>query len=174
MGWMVQRHCFMVHRREPYRPPAVAAGEVTRAQIAAAQNEYLASEPMLAEEPEVRRQIVAQAPRVESAVDVRYFGAPAGGAVRSYAKLYAADGIGQIEDVATVPAARGQGLARAVVRAALDASRAAGHELTFLVADEDDWPRELYAKLGFERSGLIHKFIRRPGPAPQACGRSPR
>ena len=92
---------------------------------------------------------------------VRYFGAPAEGPVLSYAKLYCRRGVGQVEDVATVPAARGRGLARAAVLAAVEASRAAGDDLTFLVADDDGWPKELYAKLGFDRVGLIHKFILR-------------
>ena len=33
------------------------------------------------------------------------------------------------------------------------ASREAGHELTFLWADEDDWPRGLYEKLGWDVVG---------------------
>jgi hypothetical protein len=46
------------------------------------------------------------------------------------------------------------------VLAALDASRRAGHELTFLWADEDDWPRELYRKLGFAVIGRRWRFRR--------------
>jgi ribosomal protein S18 acetylase RimI-like enzyme len=161
MGWLVQRHCVMVHRREPDRGAARAAREVTRAEMLPAQEEYLASEPFLAGEAEVIRQILAQAPRVEAAVHVRYFGAPAAGPVRAYAKLYSADGVAQVEDVATVPAARGRGLARAAVLAAVEASRTEGDGLTFLVADDEDWPKQFYARLGFDRVGLIHKFIRR-------------
>jgi ribosomal protein S18 acetylase RimI-like enzyme len=164
LGWMVQRHCFMVHARPPDRPAAASAREVAREEMMPAQEEYLASEPMLAGQAEVQREIVAHAPLIEAAVGVRYFGAPAEGRVQAYAKLYAAGGVGQVEDVATLPAARGRGLARAAVLAAVEASQAAGHDLTFLVADDDDWPKELYAKLGFDRVGLIHKFILRDAP----------
>jgi ribosomal protein S18 acetylase RimI-like enzyme len=164
LGWMIQRHCFMVHRRAPDRPSPEPAAEVTREAIRPAQEEYLASEPMLVGQDDVRLQIIAHAPRVEAAVAVRYFGAPADGPVLAYAKLYSRGGIGQVEDVATVPRGRGRGLARAAVLAALEASRAEGNDLTFLVADEDDWPKELYAKLGFDRVGRIHKFLLRDAP----------
>ena len=45
---------------------------------------------------------------------------------------------------------------------ALEESRAAGHDLTFLIADRDDWPKQLYAKLGFDEIGRIWEFIRPP------------
>ena len=54
---------------------------------------------------------------------------------------------------------RNRGLARATVMRALAASRAAGHDLTFLIADRDDWPKELYAKLGFDEIGRIWEFV---------------
>ena len=70
-------------------------------------------------------------------------------------------GIGQVEDVATLESARRQGLATAVVVAALAASRAAGDTTTFITADAADWPQFLYEKLGFVPVGTIH-VLRRP------------
>src|SRR3989442_1745057 len=75
-------------------------------------------------------------------------------------RLLAGDGIGQVEDVGTAPAARRQGLARAVVAAATAASHAAGHELTFLNCDADGWVSDFYASLGFEPIGVVHNFHR--------------
>ena len=69
-----------------------------------------------------------------------------------------ARGSGQVEDVATLREARQRGLARAVVSAAIAASREAGHEHTCIAAVADDWPQLLYARLGFEpvgRFGLV-------------------
>jgi ribosomal protein S18 acetylase RimI-like enzyme len=70
--------------------------------------------------------------------------------------------IGQVEDVGTLSAARGRGLAQAVIRAAIAASREAGHGHTFIVADADDWPRLLYEKLGFETCGVLHVLRKAP------------
>ena len=58
-----------------------------------------------------------------------------------------------MEAVATLPAHRGRGYASAVVLRAVEEALAAGHDLVFLTADDDDWPKELYARLGFEQIG---------------------
>jgi GNAT superfamily N-acetyltransferase len=51
------------------------------------------------------------------------------------------------------------GAAAPVVPGAAPAS-AAEHELTFVVADDEDWPKELYARLGFEPVGRLWVFHR--------------
>jgi hypothetical protein len=45
---------------------------------------------------------------------------------------------------------------------AVEEALAAGHELVFLVADDDDWPKDLYARLGFETIGRTWSFLRTP------------
>lgn len=70
--------------------------------------------------------------------------------------LLSGDGIGQVEEVGTLAAARGRGLAQATVLAAARASKEAGHRVTFLSADADDWPRRMYEKLGFEPGATMH------------------
>jgi ribosomal protein S18 acetylase RimI-like enzyme len=68
----------------------------------------------------------------------------------------------QVEDVATMPAYRGRGHARAVVQHAVEEAWAGGHEFVFLVADGEDWPKELYTKLGFEEVGSRFAFVLEP------------
>jgi hypothetical protein len=46
----------------------------------------------------------------------------------------------------------------------VDAALAAGHELIFVVADDEDWPKDLYAKLGFDPVGKAWNFTRPPAP----------
>ena len=58
-----------------------------------------------------------------------------------------------------VPAHRGNGYATAVVLRAAREARAEGADLVFLVADGDDWPKELYRKLGFDTVGRLTKFF---------------
>ncbi|WP_460445665.1 GNAT family N-acetyltransferase [Angustibacter aerolatus] len=72
-------------------------------------------------------------------------------------RLLRVDGtlLGQVEDVVTEPAARGRGLARAVVGHAVETARAAGAAFTWLEADRDDFPRALYRRLGFEEIGAV-------------------
>jgi GNAT superfamily N-acetyltransferase len=101
---------------------------------------------------------------------VRWFVAPAEGSDAATAGPAAAcclfndgEGIGQVEDVATLEAARGRGLATAVAGAARAASQAAGDTTTFITADAADWPQFFYEKLGFVPIGDLHILRRRPG-----------
>lgn len=70
------------------------------------------------------------------------------------------DGVGWVEDVYTVPAARKKGYARLLVGRAIARARAAHHEPTFILADDNDWPKHLYAELGFEPIGHLWTFHR--------------
>ena len=59
---------------------------------------------------------------------------------------------------------RRRGLARATVSAAIDAARRRwATRSIFIVADDDDWPKDLYARLGFDPVGRAWAFTR-PGP----------
>jgi ribosomal protein S18 acetylase RimI-like enzyme len=78
----------------------------------------------------------------------------------SWCVLYEEDGVGQIDDVVTGMAHRRRGYGRAVVQAAVRASLESGNEFTFIVADDDDWPKEMYAGLGFEPLGRRYEFTR--------------
>lgn len=96
-------------------------------------------------------------------------GAPRDGTPGAPCVLYERDGIGQVESVTTMPERREEGLASAVVMAAARASRERGDELTFIVADGDDWPWRLYERLGFDRVGEVCDFLIKP---PQLRGDS--
>ncbi len=65
----------------------------------------------------------------------------------------------QVEDVGTLPEHRGRGYASAVVLAAIAAAREHGADFVFLVADKEDWPKELYRRLGFDELGYYVKFV---------------
>jgi GNAT superfamily N-acetyltransferase len=76
------------------------------------------------------------------------------GTLAAITMLFSDGRVAQVEDVYTVPEERGRGYARALVTRAAALAREAGHELVFIVADNDDWPKKLYRKLGFEPIGL--------------------
>jgi GNAT superfamily N-acetyltransferase len=113
-----------------------------------------AADELIAQELDAARRLAALG-------DVWAFAALVDGAVASYCELYA-DGTGaaQIRGVATLAEHRGGGLARATVSHALAKSHAIGHELTFLRAVHDDWPKNLYGKLGFDAIGTMYRFTR--------------
>jgi hypothetical protein len=51
-----------------------------------------------------------------------------------------------------------------VTAAATRAALAGDAELTFIVADEDDWPKDLYARLGFVPLGRLGVYLRLVAP----------
>jgi ribosomal protein S18 acetylase RimI-like enzyme len=96
-----------------------------------------------------------------NAIDVRYFAARAEGQIASYCELVSDGQTAQIESVMTKEQYRGLGLGKAVVAGALAAAQAL-HDFAFLIADANDWPKELYRKLGFEPAGSVYRFLLRP------------
>ena len=163
LGWDVQCDVIMVARREPDRPADLSlVEEVGIDELEPAWDEGTRSEPYGKDE-EVVRQLSANHRVVVAARDARLFAARVDGTIASFCDLYSKGDIGQIEAVMTLGEFRNRGLARATVLAALAASRESGHDLTFLLADRDDWPKELYSKLGFDEIGHVYEFIR-PSP----------
>ena len=60
------------------------------------------------------------------------------------------------------PSTAARGYATAVILRAIEQARAAGADFVFLVADAEDWPKELYRKLGFDDLGHYTKFFAPP------------
>ena len=161
-GWLVERDVFMVLRRGRDRPPEPGlAREVDEATIRAVEAQTIGEEPYGT--PPIVEQLLGSRSAFGRAGDARYFVAAADGIDACHTTLYSDGVIAQVEDVGTLKAMRGRGLARAACSAAIDAALEAGHELVFLVADDEDWPKQLYAKLGFDPVGRPWAFTR-PGP----------
>jgi GNAT superfamily N-acetyltransferase len=85
---------------------------------------------------------------------------PHGNGILAKAKLRSDGAVAQVEDVYTVAGARGRGLGRALVTRAVQLAQEERHELIFIVADDDDWPKRLYAQIGFEPVGRLVHFHR--------------
>jgi predicted GNAT family acetyltransferase len=98
--------------------------------------------------------------RLEATIGGRWFAISDGGRIVSRAWLLAANGVGQVEDVATSASHRGRGLARATVSAAARASHRDGNDPTFVVADSGETTPKLYRKTGFEPLGFKWRFVK--------------
>jgi ribosomal protein S18 acetylase RimI-like enzyme len=160
-GWERDEHIVMAQLREPDAPVDTSAvEEVGHEGIRPARRRMIESYPW-GSSPGVADQLLAYKPLLARWVTVRGFGMRAEGNVVSYADLYTDGAEAQIEDVATLPEHRGRGYAKAVVSRAADEARAAGADFVFLVADANDWPKELYARLGFDVVGSYVKVLRR-------------
>lgn len=157
-GWLVRRHVLMAQHREPHRTAELGrVEEVAEEELRPARQRVVADEPW--GKPEVMAQLFAAKHRIGERVRARYFAVKADGEVASYGDLYQDGAEAQVEDVGTLPEHRERGYATAVVLAAIAAARAEGAEFVFLIADLEDWPKELYRKLGFDELGYFVKFV---------------
>ncbi len=98
----------------------------------------------------------------------RFFCARVDGEIASMCELYHDGALAQVEDVNTLEEFRNRGLARAVVQAAVDEARRGGAELVFIHALDADWPKRLYATLGFDPIGHVWSFVRPGSAAPKS------
>jgi ribosomal protein S18 acetylase RimI-like enzyme len=158
-GWNVHRQVVMVHRR----PPEVEADtssvvEVGEAVLRPARRAEIESYPWGSRE--LAEQLLDAKVALARWQSVRCFAMLAGSEVASYTDLYSEATEAQVEDVATLPPYRGRGYAKAVVSRAVEEARAGGADFVFLVAREDDWPTELYRRLGFDVVGRYVKLFR--------------
>ena len=100
-------------------------------------------------------QLVAYGRRETRALSDRLLGVRSSdGRLVAIAKLRSGRATAQVEDVYTVPEARGRGFARALITRAVALARETGHELIFIVADDENWPKRLYERLGFRAARL--------------------
>jgi ribosomal protein S18 acetylase RimI-like enzyme len=159
LGWTVSRNVVMVLERLPDRPASDGlVREVALDELREARAEQLRSYEWAAE-PDVADQLHAAKRHFADLVETRFFAVVVDGRPVSWADLYLDDGTAQIEDVATLESHRGQGFASAVVLRAADEARLAGADLIFLVADDEDWPKHLYRKLGFDELACVYEFL---------------
>jgi ribosomal protein S18 acetylase RimI-like enzyme len=159
LGWTVNRHLLMaLHRRPDRSPDPSLVHEVDAAALRDVRARQMQSYEWGAD-PEVVEQLYASKTFLAQVVDTRFFAVLLDGRPVSWTDLYLADGTGQIEDVGTLQEHRGHGYASAVVLHAAAVARHAGADFVFLVADDQDWPKELYRKLGFDGLGRVYEFL---------------
>ena len=159
-GWEREEHVVMAQLREPDAlVDTTAVEEVGHEGIRPARRTMIGTYEWGS--PQVADQLLDYKALLARWVTVRGFATLADGEVVSYADLYLDGAEAQIEDVATLPQHRGHGYAKAVVKRAADEARAAGAGFVFLVADANDWPKDMYGRLGFDIVGRYVKVRRR-------------
>jgi RimJ/RimL family protein N-acetyltransferase len=172
IGFVLSTHLVLAHTRAPDRLVDTSAiREAQLDELLPARTEATLAEPW--GEEEIAAQLNDAKRIVAAAVPTRFFAAIADGAVVGWCELRSRDGVAQIEDVEVLRAHRGRGLGRAVVQHALAEARRTA-DVVFLEALADDWPRELYAKLGFTAVGRRDFYTRFPHPLTRTRLRTPR
>jgi ribosomal protein S18 acetylase RimI-like enzyme len=156
LSWRRARHVVMVHRGDSPSEPRHAVHAVGPSALHEARTQAFEEDLGTI----AAGQVATSLDLIASVVPSRAFAVEVDGKPVSWCALYEEDGIGQVDDVVTAPAHRRRGYGRSVVEAATRASLEAGDRITFLVADDEDWPKELYARIGYEPVGRRFEFTR--------------
>lgn len=159
-AWKVQRDLLMTLSGEPDRPTdtgvVVDAGEDETMEM---MNRWYGEDP--GPNPIERTQLVEYTRRETGVYGDHLLGVRSSdGQLVATTKLRSDGHTAQVEDVYTVPEARGRGYARALVSRAVEVARQTGAELVFITADDNDWPKLLYTRIGFRAVGHVWHFHR--------------
>jgi ribosomal protein S18 acetylase RimI-like enzyme len=161
-GYAAEHSATMALRRDPDRAPVLAAvdecdfSEVRDFVVETYRRSLPTSENRLAGSFADFRRVV------EAAVGTRFFAQRVDGRIGGACELYLRDGLAQVEHVDTLAEYRGRGIARNVVLRAVHEAKRAGADLVIIEADLDDWPKELYRRLGFDEIGRSWAFTKAP------------
>jgi GNAT superfamily N-acetyltransferase len=161
--WLTERVVLMARHRTPDRDVDTShVREVGADELESARRSYLLERSGGDEELVGQELMVPK--RLSSAGELRFFAAFVDAQIGSFCELYSdGSGVAAVRSVATIERFRRSGLARATVSHTVARSRALGHDLTFLRAIHDDWPKNLYGWLGFDAIGMIYRFAGEPG-----------
>jgi RimJ/RimL family protein N-acetyltransferase/ribosomal protein S18 acetylase RimI-like enzyme len=172
LGFGLATHLVLAHEASlDRRVDTSMVREVSLDDLAAVRHATTVAEPW--GDDEIARQLDGAKRLIAAAVPTRFFAAYVDGEVAAYCEVRSAGGTAQIEDVETVDRFRGRGLGRAIVQHALEQALR-DHDVVFLEALADDWPRELYAKLGFRVVDRRDFYTRLPHPSTRLRLRTPR
>jgi ribosomal protein S18 acetylase RimI-like enzyme len=159
LGWNVHRLLVMTQERASERTSSVPVERVAF-DVVRPVAETIARRAELTQDETVLGELVGYKSVAERDAGARFFVGRIGGALAGVCELYVGDGVAQIEDVNTLEEYRGRGVATAMVLAATETARAEDADQVFIVADDDDWPKHLYARLGFDVAGPAWEFVR--------------
>jgi ribosomal protein S18 acetylase RimI-like enzyme len=168
VGYQAGRVSGMVLRRPPDRAIGLAVEECSFDEARQLTEEIYRRELPTALETVDR--FVEQHSRWDRILGTRRFVARIDGALAGQCELYPIGPDAEIEFVDTLEEHRGRGVARAVVLTAAEEARNSGAELVFIAADDNDWPKSLYERFGFDPICGLWEFMRRPDPAGLSAG----
>ena len=160
-GWRVERILVMGLTGSPEREPdtsRVREGDLE--EVLDLTDEWYVEEGE-ATSPEVAADLREMTRREHAATPERRFvidDPP--GRLAAMTSMRERDRVCQLEDVYVKADVRGRGHARALVTHAAAFARRDDHEVIFILADEDDWPKGLYASVGFTplgRAAVLHR-----------------
>lgn len=163
LGWLVQRQLVMRLAAEPQHPgPAVGVREGTEDEIRSMRREWHMGEEWSGGSERLVGEFMEAEDTLNARRRTRLLVARAGGEPAGYVRIRAERDAGEVLEAYLRPQHRGRGLGGALVASGARALQAAGADEVFIVADDEDRPKRLYARIGFEPARIAHELMRVP------------
>lgn len=159
LGWKVTRIVAMArYRLDKVRAAPVEISEMTSRELRPAMEAWDRNKHDISQD-EVD-QLAGARDHLMDVVKGTNFAAHVDGKIAGWCEYYTDGELAQVENVCTFEEYRNRGVASSVIMAGIERAEADGTDLVFLLADEEDWPKALYEKLGFEAVGYIYEFLK--------------
>jgi ribosomal protein S18 acetylase RimI-like enzyme len=154
-GWEVETELVMLLDRPPEAPDPGAVREGTLDEIDALADRWFVEDFLEKEGLDAVTQLKEFGRRQRSARNTRGF---VNADATAMTLLWSDGDVAQVEDVYTSPESRGMGHARALVSHVARLAADEGHRMVFIVAADDDTPKQLYERLGFRPASRARRF----------------
>jgi ribosomal protein S18 acetylase RimI-like enzyme len=156
-GWKATRLVYMVHSKSLPAGETLEVEEVDYDAVVDLRREWNAEDfPEIDQESHLET-----AKQVSSGREVRVIASLEGGEPVGFAQLEYIAGSAEITHAFVSAKYRGSGRGTAITRAAVEAAIDDVEDL-FIVADDEDRPKELYRRLGFRPAWTTTEFLRLP------------
>jgi GNAT superfamily N-acetyltransferase len=110
--------------------------------------------------PLIRAALRTRRREISDFLDLRWFWASMASTPAGSIGLLRAGPIASIQAVSTRPAFRKRAVATTMVLELLALARGLGHQTISLMTEAEDWPKDLYGRLGFETVGFAESFLK--------------
>lgn len=155
-GFRPERHVVMAYRRGLDGDPPANVEDVHIEATRAVRESLLRESPF--GDDDTVEQVLAYQRKVHERLADTWMAAFDDAVVAASCRRIVRDGLGQIEDVGTIPGRRRRGFASDLVRGGVHRLRADGLGACLIVADDGSHAAALYRRLGFEDIATITRF----------------
>jgi GNAT superfamily N-acetyltransferase len=173
-GWERRRTVLMTLSEDaPLAAPDARARPISEPELDAVMRAEFETDFAASAHPGLTELLVGAQRALRAGTPALRFGAGRDDGLQSMCTLFMDEGpdghrMAMVEQVATLPEYRRQGLARGVVTAAVSAAREWGADTVMVPVDADDWPQVMYANLGFSPVARETSFLRRAASEPRS------